>query len=181
MPFFFKNQILFLTMLILLCLTFGIHPPAKASEGIDHYYIRYDIKSGNNKITDERLTMVPANNDFRAEKFSPSLVSNIISADPRESKQTIDSLAKKNALKHVLEKKGLKSVKTHNHETIISYEGMIVTPIALSILAYDDDLGGYGYTARIQFAPIAFPDQWETLKMKYKIKEIFHDFLLFFK
>ncbi len=181
MPFFFKNQILFLAMLILLYSTFGIHSPARASEGIDRYYIRYDIKSGNNKITDARLTMVPANNDFRAEKFSPSQVSNIISADPGESKQTIDTHAKENALKHVLEQKGLKSVKTHNHETIISYEGMIVTPIALSVLAYDDDLGGYGYTARIQFAPIAFPDQWETLKMKYKIKALFHDFLLLFK
>ncbi len=181
MPFFFKNQILFLTMLILLYLTFGINGPAKASEGIDHYYIRYDIKSGNNKIIDEHLTMVPANNDFRAEKFSPSLVSNAISADPGDSKQTIDTLAKENALKLVLEKKGLKSVKTHNNETIISYEGMIITPIALSISAYDGARGGYGYTARIQFAPIAFPDQWETLKMKNRIKEIFHDFLLLFK
>ncbi len=168
-------------MLLTLYLTFGINGPATAAEGIDHYYIRYDIKSGNNKITDEHLTMVPANNDFRAEKFSPSLVSNIISADSRESKQAIDKLAKENALKHLLEQKGLKSVKTHNNETIISYEGMIITPIALSVFAYDDDLGGYGYSARNQFAPIAFPDRWETLKIKHRLKEAFHDFLLLFK
>ncbi len=181
MPLFFKNQILFILVLMLVCFTLGIHAPIKASEGIDRYYVRYDIKSGKNKITDERLTMVPANNDFRAEKFSPSLVSNVISADPGESKQAIDTLAKENALKNVLEQKGLRSVKAQNHETIISYEGMIITPVSLTVLPYDDAQGGYGYTARVQFAPIAFPDQWENLKMKHRIKEFFHDFFLLFK
>jgi hypothetical protein len=159
----------------------GIHGPVTASEGIDHYYIRYDIKSGKNKITEERLTMVPANNDFRVEDFSLSQVSNVISAGPGDSKQAIDTLAKEHALKTILEQKGLRSVKTQNHETIVSYEGMIITPVSLAVSAYDDILGGYKYTARIHFAPIAFPDQWETLKIKHRIKEFFHDFFLLFK
>lgn len=182
MPIFFKNKILFFILLIpLLYLTLSTPVPAKASEGIDRYYVRYDIKSDKNKITDERLTMVPADNDFRSEKFSFSLISNVISANYRQSKQTIDTLAKENALKHVLEQKGLQSVKTNNSETVISYEGIVITPVSLSILAYDDALGGYRYTARIQFAPIAFPDQWESLKLKHRIKEIFYDFFLLFK
>ncbi len=182
MPFFYKNKILFFILLIpLLYLTLDIHGPAQASEGIDRYYVRYDIKSDKNKITDERLTMVPANKDFRAENFSFSLVSSAISADYRESKQTIDTLARESALKHVLEQKGLQSVKTHNNETIISYEGMAITPVFLSVLPYDDALGGYRYTARIQFAPLAFPDQWESLKLKHRMKAILYDFFLLFK
>ncbi|MCP3943375.1 MAG: hypothetical protein GY710_18075 [Desulfobacteraceae bacterium] len=181
MPVFFKNQILFLAILIPLYFTFGILASAKASEGLDRYYVRYDIKSSKNKITDERLTMVPANKDFRVEKFSLTLVSNLIPVDFKESKQTINNLAKKTALKLILEQKGLKSVKTYNHETIISYEGIIITPISLVTLTYDDDRGGYEYTAGIQFAPIAFPDRWENLQIKHRIKEFFHDFFLLFK
>ncbi|MCP4722346.1 MAG: hypothetical protein GY860_23040 [Desulfobacteraceae bacterium] len=115
------------------------------------------------------------------EDFSSFSVGGVIDMTSAVSKNDLAKQAKISALKQILEKRGLKSVKTHNWETIISYEGIIITPVSQSILAYDDDLGGYGYTARIQFAPIAFPDQWETLKMKHRIKEIFHDFLLFFK
>ena len=88
---------------ILLCLTFGIQGWAKASEGIDHYYIRYDIKSSKNQIKEERLTMVPANNDFRGENFSVLNISRAISADPGESPQTLDRLAQKHALQWILE------------------------------------------------------------------------------
>ncbi len=125
--------------------------------------------------------MVPAENEFRAENFSPIPVSGLVLAGPQESNQTLDNLARKKAFKRLLEQHGLKSVKTHNQETIISYEGLISTPITLRISPYNADLTGYPYTAEIQFAPIAFPDQWDTLKTKFRIKQIFHDFILLFK
>lgn len=181
MPIFFKNQIIFCAAMILLILAAGMPAITTASDGIDHYYIRYDVKSSKNKIIDERLTMVPANNEFRGENFSLLKISRAISADPGESPKTLDRLGQKHALQWILETKGLKSVKTQDHDTVISYEGMVITPISLVILPYDPDLGGYPYTAQIQFAPIAFPDQWGPLKLKHRIKEIFHDFFTWFK
>jgi hypothetical protein len=181
MPFFLKKISYFSPVVIFVCLTVGFHAWATASEGIDHYYVRYDFKSSKNQITDARLTMVPADNEFRAENFSLSQVSGVISSHGRESKPAIEKRVKENALKHLLENKGLKSVKTHNHDTIVSYEGVVITPMDISILAYDDDREGYGYRARIQFCPIAFPDQWEGLNFKHKLKEFFHDFFMLFK
>jgi hypothetical protein len=181
MPFFIKKTSGLIPAMIFLCLILGIHARAKASEGIDHYYIRYDFKSTRNQITDARLTMVPADNGFRAENFSLSQISGVISSHGQEPKQAMEKRVKESALKNLLENKGLKSIKARNHDTIVSYEGVIITPMDISILAYDTGRGGYGYTARIQFSPIAFPDQWERLEFKHKIKDFFHDFFMFFK
>ncbi|MDD9304242.1 MAG: hypothetical protein HUK40_18590 [Desulfobacter sp.] len=82
---------------------------------------------------------------------------------------------------NILEQHGLKSVTAHNLDTILSYEGMVCTPMNLQIGPYDKSLKGHPYTAQVQFAPIAFPDQWESLKQKLKIKKIFNDFILLFK
>jgi len=171
-------------VVMFLYMILGIHGWTKASEGIDHYYVRYDFKSSRNQITDARLTMVPAENEFRAENFSLSQVSGVISSPGQESKQSKQSMEKRvkeSALKNLLENKGLKSVKTQNNDTIVSYEGVVITPMDISILAYDAGRGGYGYRARIQFSPIAFPDQWEDLKFKHRIKEFFHNFFMLFK
>ncbi len=181
MPGCLKTLINILTLLVLFCSPGGAEPPTTLSDGISHYYVRYDIKSSKNKLMDEQLTMVPATDEFRGEKFSPSRMSHVISAAPGESPQRLYFLAKQQALEWVLEKKGLKSVKAFNQDTIVSYEGMIITPVSIESLTYDPDLGGYSYTARIQFAPIAFPDQWETLQFQYRIREIFHDFIYWFK
>jgi len=69
----------------------------------------------------------------------------------------------------------------HNNDTILSYEGVVITPMDISIMAYDAGRGGYGYRAKIQLSPIAFPDQWEDLKFKHRLKKIFHDFFMLFK
>ncbi len=81
----------------------------------------------------------------------------------------------------ILEQYGLRSTATLNLDTIISYEGVIHAPISLRIAPYDNALEGYPYLAEISFAPLAFPDQWESLKQQFKIKEILNDFILLFK
>jgi len=97
------------------------------------------------------------------------------------SRQYIENQAKKNALIQILEQNGLKSVTTLNNDTIVSYEGMVLTPISLKIAPYTPHQQGYPYIADVYFASMAFPDQWESLQYKFKVKKIFEDFILLFK
>ena len=164
-------------ILVLICLKplFAGH-----LEGITTYYIRFDFKSADHRITDGKLTMVPANQDFRAANFSYFPVSGIILALPQETRQTIEAKAKQNALIQLLEQNGLKSVKTLNNDTIISYEGCVQMPVSLFISSYDDKNKGFPYSARVLFSPLSFPDQWESLSRRFKIKELLNNFFLFF-
>ena len=150
-------------------------------EGIVTYYIRFDLKSSSHRITDGKLTMVPAHEDFRAAHFSYFPVSGIIPALPQEASQTIESKAKQNAFIQLLMQKGLKSVTTLNYETIISYEGCVQVPVSLFISPYDDKNKGFPYTARVLFSPLSFPDQWESLGRRFKIKKLLDNFFLFFQ
>lgn len=154
---------------------------AFADERIDHFYVRFDIKSSENKIQDENLIMTPVNNDFRAEKFSQVSVSGVISAAPGESNESVQKRVKENALKNILLNNGLKSVKTKDYDTVISYEGVIITPLTFRKNLYIEEQNGYSYEVRVEFSPIAFPDRWEALNLKNKIKEIVNDFLHLFK
>ncbi|WP_246294022.1 hypothetical protein [Desulfobacter latus] len=148
---------------------------------ITTYYIRFDLKSSSQRITDGKLTMVPAHEEFRAANFSYFPISGIIPALPQEMAQIIETKAKQNAFIQLLEQKGLKSVKTLNYDTIISYEGCVRMPVALFISPYDDKNKGFPYTARILFSPLSFPDQWESLRRRFKIKKLFGNFFLFFQ
>ena len=152
-----------------------------ADEGIKNFYIRYDIKSSYNKIIDDNLMMIPAKNDFRAEKFSQILTTGVISATPGESKISVKERIKNNSLKTILINNGLKSVKTKDYDTVISYEGVIITPFNILKTTYNEKQDNYFYEAQVEFSPIAFPDKWDTLNIKHKIKEMFHDFFQLFK
>lgn len=181
MPLFFKKIFTWLITACLLVYT-QLNPLyANNFQGITTYYIRYDVKYSNHKITTNRLTMVPAKNDYRPEKFSRSIVSHVIRTGPQESLQSLETLAKKNAFIQRLVQKGLKSINTMNLDTIISYEGMVLTPVNIWIGPYDLKLKGYPYTAQINFAPLAFPDKWESFRQQFKIKEILNDFFLLFQ
>nr|WP_321404135.1 hypothetical protein [uncultured Desulfobacter sp.] len=148
---------------------------------ISTYYIRFDLKSSNHRISDGKLTMVPDHDTFRAANFSFFPVSGIISALPQESVRTIETKIKQNAFIQLLEQKGLKSVKTFNNDTIISYEGCVQLPIALYISPYDVEKKGFPYSAKILFSPLSFPDQWESLHRRFKFKELLDNFFLFFQ
>ena len=175
-----KNGRLFTTgiILILIC---SKHLAAGPLKEITTYYIRFDLKSSSQRITDGKLTMVPANEEFRAANFSYFPISGIIPALPQEMAQTIEAKAKQNAFIQLLEQKGLKSVRTLNYDTIISYEGCVQMPVALFISPYDDKNKGFPYTARVLFSPLSFPDQWESLRRRFKIKKLLDNFFLFFQ
>ena len=146
---------------------------------ITTYYIRYDIKSSNHRITDENFLMIPAENEFRMENFSQIALPCVISMTPGESKTDTLQRAKKEALKRILNEKGLQSVKTKNGVTIISYEGVIVTPIRISQIP-DNKPTLFSYIAHFKYSPMAFPDRWQGLKIRAAIKEKLHNFLQLF-
>jgi hypothetical protein len=156
-------------------------PVTIAYEGIKTYYIRYDVKSSKNSVIDDNLLMTPAKNEFRAEKFSQIAISGVISADLNETRILIEKKIKDDALKSVLITKGLKSVKVKDYDTVVSYEGVIITPVKILKKNYNENQNHYAYEAMVEFSPIAFPDRWETLNMKYKLKRVVYDFLELFK
>ncbi len=171
---------------MLICLitwTAGLLTPAfAASQGLDTYYVRYDIIYVNHTITDENLLMVPAENEFRMEKFSQASIAGVISMTSGESKKHLFSRARDQALKQLLKTRGLTSVTSENRVTIVSHEGVVRIPVQIvpeqksgpeqeSGLVSRDGVPVFSYTAITFFAPLAFPDQWEKRKTRAYIKE----------
>lgn len=146
---------------------------------ISTYYIRYDIKSSNHRITDENFLMIPAENEFRMENFSQIVLPCVISMTPGESKTNTLQRAKNEALKRVLHEKGLQSVKTKNGVTILSFEGVIIAPIRIFQIPDTEPLR-FSYTAHFKYSPVAFPDRWQGLKLRAAIKEKLQDFFRLF-
>ncbi|MCK5541062.1 MAG: hypothetical protein KAI40_00095 [Desulfobacterales bacterium] len=125
--------------------------------------------------------MIPCENEFRAENFSIIQTYGAISATYNESENTLTKFAKENAIISLLRTNGLRSVKSKDYETVVSYEGAIRTPVI--ILEKGMGLKNNSYFVKIQanFSPVAFPDKWETLKTKNRIKEFFSNFISLFK
>ena len=153
---------------------------AKGSHEITNYYVRLDIKSSNHRITDSKLTMIPAENEYRTEGLQPVSVSRLLVAVEQAARQEIERQARDQALMQILEQNGLKSVTAVNHETIISYEGLVLIPVDLRFSPYDESRQGYPYVANIYFASIAFPDDWDAMKYRSRIREMLNDFIQLF-
>jgi hypothetical protein len=168
-------------LIVLLLLLLSNPLSAKDFHGIQAYYVRLDHHFTAHKSTQTRVTMVPAENEPRAENFSLVLVEGIVSGDRQTADTTLANMARKETFARILEIHGLKSVKTLNQETIVSYEGVILSPADIAISTYDPARSGYPYTASVKFSPLSFPDQWESLKRQYSIKQILNDFFLLFK
>ena len=97
MPKKYKKYFLYtLHMIIFTIWIASIHitPVIHAYEGIETFYVRYDIKSSKNRMTDSNLLMIPAKNEFRAEKFSQILVSGVISADSKLNQISVEKMVK---------------------------------------------------------------------------------------
>ncbi|MEE4362641.1 MAG: hypothetical protein V2J08_01845 [Desulfotignum sp.] len=131
MPFL-KNLFIFL---VFTCPAAGFFQgqaaASAAQEGLETYYVRYDIKYADNRITDENLLMVPAENEFRMEKFSRATIAGVISMTSGESKNHLFSRARDQALKQLLKTRGLTSVTSENRVTIVSHEGVVRTPVQI--------------------------------------------------
>ncbi len=178
MPYVLAALIFYGITSIIICLMWP-KSPVHAGDEISIYYLRYDIQSINHKLTDEKLTMIPAENDFRAENFSHHLFSGSLSPRPGESTLTFKKRIRERVLKSVLKDKGLKSVYTVNYNTIVSYEGMVKAPIPLRVKKGDRQR--VEFTADIYFSPLAFPDRWKALETKSRIDQTVHDILQLFQ
>lgn len=164
-------------------------PQVQAGQSPGLYYIRYDIKSYNNRIVDSSLLMVPADQDFRAEDFTTWEARGFIEAVPGDSARERLDRARENALKMLLEEKGLKSVstassffsnKTAGADTVMSYEGAIIPPMEVVEQSYDPENKSFMALFKVRFSPISFPDQWKRLQLKRKVKHFFEDFISIF-
>ena len=151
-----------------------------AYEGINTYYIRYDVKSSANRIIDDNLLMVPSKNDFRAENFSQISTKGVISSPPGEASASIDNRIRDNCLKAILVKNGLKSIHAKDLDTVVSYEGVIITPLNILKKTYHENQNTYTYEARVEFSPMAFPDKWKTLAIKHRAKQVLNNFFQLF-
>ncbi|WP_139786732.1 hypothetical protein [Desulfamplus magnetovallimortis] len=153
------------------------------------YYVRFDIKSANNRIVRSNLLMVPAEDEFRMEKFTLF----VISGDADESAHgktgmDIQTRAEHNAIKNLLERHGLESVKTQSgsvnglahSETVVSFEGAVKLPYKRTKSYFDKEKRVNTVTIEILFAPLVFPDKWEDMKVRHRIKTIFKNFMGWF-
>ena len=179
MPSFYKSLFLFLILGLSAALPGCslFHNPADIR--IETYYVRYDLKTEAHQATADNLLMVPAQLDFRAEKFSPVSRAGVIPMTPEESKSSLLQQARETSLKSILKDQGLKSVKTLNLVTIASYEGFVRTPIQIQPV-HNPATEDFQYQAHFQFAPVAFPDQWKELHNKYLIKQKLNEFFSLF-
>ena len=167
------------------------------NSGISVYYVRFDVKSVDNRIERSNLLMVPSESEFRQEKFISFVISG--SADyaatgPKD--MDIQTRAVHNAIKNFLEEHGLKSVKSQsttvrglaqdrtdfhsqtmvNDQTVVSFEGVIRLPYRILTSSFNKEIGIYSVTIKIDFASLAFPDKWQEMLFKHKIKILFNDF-----
>jgi len=189
MPTIAKLKTAFIGLMALLMAHILMVQPSCSKEGIGLYYLRYDIKSSNNRIVDTSLVMIPADNDFRAENFTTISARGSITAVPGDSMADMVNQARKSALKQVLEKNGLKSVstassifsnKTSGIDTVLSYEGAMIPPMEMVESTYDSDTNCFSAVFRISFSPLDFPDKWRMLQMKTKIKQALNNFISLF-
>ncbi|MCP4116853.1 MAG: hypothetical protein GY737_15845 [Desulfobacteraceae bacterium] len=189
MPAITKLNSVFIILIALLLAQPLVTAASGASQGIGIYYLRYDIKSSNNRVVDTKLLMVPADNDFRAENFTTIATRGSVTAVPGDSTRERLDRAKENALKLLLEEKGLKSVstassvfsgKTAGIDTVVSYEGAVIPPMETLSTAYDPRTQCFSAVFNARFTPLAFPDRWKLLHFKTKIKQALQGFISLF-
>ncbi|MBI9092171.1 MAG: hypothetical protein JEZ12_23410 [Desulfobacterium sp.] len=189
MPLIAKTNSVFIVLLGLLTALTLMPTESRGSEGIRVYYLRYDIKSSNNRIVDTNLLMVPADNDFRAENFTTVSTRGSVTAVPGDSTRERLDRARENALKLLLEENGLKSVstvssvfsnKTAGIDTVLSYEGAVIPPMETLSSSYDPQTQCFSAVFKARFTPLAFPDRWKRLQIKTKIKQALQGFISLF-
>ncbi len=151
------------------------------------YYVRYDTFMVNNRSVRENLVMVPAYKEFRIKKFEQVHIQKSIPLPRPFQKEDLRTRALKAAIKQALETNGLIYVTTLNTTTAVSYEGLVKTPFHIQSEAPGESkqdvppAGGNGtppvfaYTARFDFTPLSFPNQWEKQKHLDHLKQNISD------
>ncbi len=163
---------------------------AQGDSEVKIFYTRFDMRFIDNRAEKSNLLMVPANNDYRTAKFTTLTISGSASFSAfNQSNLDIQTRAAHNAIKFLLETKGLKSLKSKtttfktslsHAQVVMSYEGAVKVPYRIITKNFDVNTDTYTTQIEIDFAPIAFPDKWKDMEIKHKIKQVFQDFIPFF-
>jgi len=186
-PQLLKNRLYIIILLIFLLPLPPFMTVSKAGTRV--FYARIDIKYSDGRIKKSNFLMVPAENDFRAANFTSVFITGTADFSHSVSEVSIETQAKHNAIKCLLEQRGLKSIKSksttvnnlQHTEFVLSYEGSVKLPLKIIKKKIDKQNNLCAIALEIEFAPIAFPDKWPILKFKYKIKQIFNNFISLFK
>lgn len=165
------------------------------------YYVRFDVRSLDNRVERSNLLIVPAESEFREAKFTSFVISG--SADYLATGikgVDIQTRAAHNAIKNFLEANGLESVKSQsttvrglahdksggqgqsmvNDQTVVSFEGAVRLPYKILKSNFNGETGIYSVTLELTFAPLAFPDRWENMLFNHQIKMLFDQLKSFF-
>jgi hypothetical protein len=152
----------------------------------DIFYIRSDIKITNGQESENKLLMVPAQNDYRVTSFTPYTIRGI-SLLPEVTDAV--SVAKQDALKHLLKTYGVKSIQNksiskegHIHdETILSFEGFIKIPYTVLQQTVNKDNHTFEIKLEVSFAPLAYPSAWTFQYYKKKLYDTLKNMLSVFE
>ncbi|MBF0467359.1 MAG: hypothetical protein HQK61_00495 [Desulfamplus sp.] len=159
------------------------------------YYVRFDIKSVDNRMARSNLLIVPSDNEFRQEGFLDFVISGSADYSATGTKGVdIQTRAAHNAIKNFLEANGLQSVKSQsttvnglahgqsmvNGQTVVSFEGAVKLPYKVIQGSFNKQTGIYSVTIELSFAPLAFPDKWKDMLFRHQIKMLFNEFKSFF-
>ncbi len=165
--------------------------PATAGSipGVRIYYARFDIKINNHAIKRSNLLVVPCDDEFRREKFTTLIIHGSSDASADTNAGNMETRARHNAIKLLLEQQGLKSVKavsgtingSNKTSTVISYEGAIKLPGRIIQTRYNNSANQYLVKMAVEFAPLSFPDRWKMQTIKFKLKQLTSNFFLMFK
>ncbi len=149
------------------------------------YYVKLNIIAVNNTISESKLDILPAENEFRIQKFECIRVTGMADGNTTID---IESAAKHNAISKILTRYGLKSIKSKHRivntrsrdVVVLRYEGVIKYPINILRQGYTMDHAIYTIETEILFSPIPFPDRWSLLYLKHIIKNYFREVVLLF-
>ena len=177
----------FLILLILLPLQLVPYPCSARGEKLQIYYLRRDVLFSDNTISRANLLMLPGDEEFRLENFSPIVIRGEAAPSLPGPERNLETRALHSALASLLETKGLKSVKnlsttvngSTRQDTIMSYEGAVILPAQPLARTFDPEKRVFRLTLKVRFAPLSFPDRWRRQQLIKKGTDLFSDLFLY--
>ncbi|MBF0101689.1 MAG: hypothetical protein HQK77_12355 [Desulfobacterales bacterium] len=150
------------------------------------YYVNYETTTMNGILIYSHLSMIPITEEYRAVDFK-KYTTDGVSTSSSTMKPEISAVH--NAIANLLIEQGLKSVKSKksivqqviNDQIQMSYQGVIQFPYDILHQKIDNEKETVNVSIMVWFSPIAFPDQWQKLFYRQKIKEHVKNVLDLFK
>lgn len=177
--FIHQSKILIIICISLFYFTNAFSEPVKRL-----FYVRFDVQTKGYQVARSNIMLIPVENEFRAENFAVHVITGRATRSSHADKGiSLGKRAEHDALKTLLEHKGLRSLKSKSTtlngrahvDTVVSYEGVVKMPGRILSTNYDSHSGVYSVKMEILFAPIAFPDNWNMMFFRNKIKKFFFD------